>query len=157
MVILDLAYPSIFSRVLFVEASIHSNEKTVSRLRSSWLLLGFLGGSLLFILFNVTCFVWQVYGKQGADRSPILLYQVLKFLKFIIQFIEKWCSQACIQPNSQFSISAFHVMPINQLLLFVVDMVIIFGNLYLYKFLQLDTERREKGVLKILSGCFENK
>jgi len=47
-------------------------------------------------------------------------------------------------------------MPVNQLLLFVVDMVIIFGNLYLYKFLQLDTERREKGVLKILSGCFEN-
>ena len=43
-------------------------------------------------------------------------------------------------------------MPVNQLLLFVVDMVIIFGNLYLYKFLQLDTERREKGVLKILFG-----
>ena len=156
MFILDLAYSSIFSRVLFVEASIHSNEKTVSRLRSPWLILGFLGGSLLFILFNVTCFVWQVYGKQGADRSPILLYQVLKFQKLNIQFIETWCSQACIQPNSQFSISAFHVMPINQLLLFVVDMVIIFGNLYLYKFLQLDTERREKGVLRILSGCFEN-
>ena len=43
-------------------------------------------------------------------------------------------------------------MPVNQLLLFVVDMVIIFGNLYLYKFLQLDTERREKGVWKILFG-----
>ena len=156
MLILDLAYHSIFFRVLFVEASIHCNEKTVSRLRSPWLLLGFLGGSLLFILFNVTCFVWQVYGKQGADRSPILLYQVLKFQKYNIQFIKKGCSQACIQPNSQFSISAFHVMPINQLLLFVVDMVIIFGNLYLYKFLQLDTERREKGVLKILSACFEN-
>ena len=43
-------------------------------------------------------------------------------------------------------------MPVNQLLLFVVDMVIIFGNLYLYKYLQLDTERREKGVLTILYG-----
>ena len=47
-------------------------------------------------------------------------------------------------------------MPVNQLLLFVVDMVIIFGNLYLYKFLQLDTERREKGVLKILFGYLIN-
>ena len=47
-------------------------------------------------------------------------------------------------------------MPVNQLLLFVVDMVIIFGNLYLYKFLQLDTERREKGLLKILFGYLSN-
>ena len=45
-------------------------------------------------------------------------------------------------------------MPVNQFLLFVVDMVIIFGNLYLYKFLQLDTERREKGVLTILYGYY---
>ena len=47
-------------------------------------------------------------------------------------------------------------MPVNQLLLFVVDMVIIFGNLYLYKFLQLDTERREKGVLTILYAYLIN-
>ena len=62
--------------MLLVGASIHSNERTVSRLRSPWLLGGFLGGSMLFILFNVTCFVWQVYGNHGADRSPFLLYQV---------------------------------------------------------------------------------
>ena len=36
-------------------------------------------------------------------------------------------------------------MPVNFVLLLIVDMVIIFGNLYLYKFLQQNTDRRKKG------------
>ena len=53
--------------------------------------------------------------------------------------------QACIQPQEQFSIPLLEVMPVNFVLLLIVDMVIIFGNLYLYKFLQQNTDRRKKG------------
>ena len=53
--------------------------------------------------------------------------------------------QACIQPQEQFSIPLLEVMPVNFVLLLLVDMVIIFGNLYLYKFLQQNTDRRKKG------------
>ena len=39
----------------------------------------------------------------------------------------------------------YEVMPINQFLLYLIDSVIIFGNLYLYRFLTQNTVRRTRG------------
>ena len=36
-------------------------------------------------------------------------------------------------------------MPVNQLLVWISDIVIIVGNMYLYTFLQRNTDRRTKG------------
>ena len=43
------------------------------------------------------------------------------------------------------SMPLIRVMPINQFLLYFVDSVIIFGNLYLYRFLTQNTVKRTKG------------
>ena len=42
--------------------------------------------------------------------------------------------------------SLFKVMPINQFILYIVDSGIIFGNLYLYRFLTQNTDKRTKGI-----------
>ena len=56
-------------------------------------------------------------------------------------------------------------MPVNQFLLWISDIVIILGNMYLYMFLQRNTDRRQKGdmctgVRSYLQGdhinCYKN-
>ena len=58
----------------------------------------------------------------GAERSGLLLYR------------------ACLDPLSEHSEPIYNVMIINQILLYVLDMMTIFCNLFLYRFLSLQTE-----------------
>ena len=76
-------------RVVFVRASLQSNGAT--SLRRPRFLYCLLAASLAFTLFNVASFVWRLYGREGADRSPFLLYQ------------------ACYQPHALYHISLLQV------------------------------------------------
>ena len=58
----------------------------------------------------------------GAERSGFLLYR------------------ACLDPFSEHSEPIYNVMIINQILLYLLDMMTILCNLFLYRFLSLQTE-----------------
>ena len=81
--------------------------------------------SQAIVLFNAVCYAMTAYGKTGTDRSQFLIHH------------------ACLAPDEDYSIFFLEIMPINQTILYVVDTVIIFGNLYLYRFLQKNTDRKE--------------
>ena len=79
----------------------------------SFILIG-----LCYIVINIFVIIQEQRGKTGAERSQFVLYR------------------ACIDPGSDFSIPVIHVAPLSQLLLYVVDLIIIFGNLFLSRFLE---------------------
>ena len=66
---------NLLARVLFVRASIHLHQETISLLRSTRLLYCFLAACLTFTLFNATCVAVQALGQPGPHRSQFLLYQ----------------------------------------------------------------------------------
>ena len=80
-----------------------------------------------YTIFNILSLFIISYGKSETERLPFLLYH------------------ACIQPLDHWSLPIFNLMPVNQILLYIVEFVWISGNLYLYKYLQLNTKRR-KGI-----------
>ena len=61
--------------MLFVRASIHLHQDTISLLRSTRLLYRLLAACLGFTLFNATCVAAQAHGQPGPRRSQFLLYQ----------------------------------------------------------------------------------
>ena len=61
--------------MLFVRASIHLHQDTISLLRSTRLLYRLLAACLGFTLFNATCVAAQALGQPGPRRSQFLLYQ----------------------------------------------------------------------------------
>ena len=77
-----------------------------------------------YTVFNICCLFLTSYGKSGPERLPLLLYQ------------------ACIQPLNFWSKSMFTVMPVNQTMIYLVEIVWISGNLYLCRFLRQNTNRR---------------
>ena len=79
----------------------------------------------LTILFNITTYAWETYGKPPGSRTNFLLYH------------------ACYNPNEGFSISFYNVMPISTIMLFGFDAIIIGGNMYLYRFLNNYSDKRE--------------
>ena len=90
----------------------------------SFILIG-----LCYIFINVFVLLKEQRGKTGAERSQFVLYR------------------ACIDPSSSFSIPVVHVAPLSQLLLYVVDLIIILGNLFLSRFLERQTSNN-KGIPK---------
>ena len=70
-----VASSNVLARVLFVRASIHLHQETISLLRSTRLLYCFLAACLTFTLFNATCVAVQALGQPGPHRSQFLLYQ----------------------------------------------------------------------------------
>ena len=78
-----------------------------------------------YTLFNICSLISVSYGKSGSDRLPLLLYQ------------------ACFQPLNSWSMPMFTVMPVNQIFIYLLETVWILGNLYLCRFLQKNTDRRE--------------
>ena len=77
------------------------------------------------ILFNYICMVLEAKGKTGRDRSKFLIYQ------------------ACVAPQSDYSIFFMEVMPINQFILYINNAIIVLGNWYLYRFLEKNTDKKE--------------
>ena len=111
-------------RVLFLKSS-KSIKPISSPLKSNSYLYYCLIICQLFTCFNLGTFFLGISGKSGSDRSNFLIYQ------------------ACYQPDQRFSVPFTNVMPLNALLLYTVDLIIIFGNLYLYRFLQLKTQKKK--------------
>ena len=87
-------------------------------------------------MFNIYCLFLASYGKSGPERLQLLLYQ------------------ACIQPLNFWSTSMFTVMPVNQIMIYLVEIVWITGNLYLYRFLQQNTDRRIGMKSVVIQGHF---
>ena len=79
----------------------------------SFILIG-----LCYIVINIFVLIQDQRGKSGAERSQFVLYH------------------ACIEPGSEFSTPVVKVAPLSQLLLYLVDLIIILGNLFLSRFLE---------------------
>ena len=102
----------------------HPESRLNGSQRSSRYLWESLIISQSLVAFNLITYILSILGKTGEERSNFLLYQ------------------ACIAPEHDFSVIFVSVMPINQVLLYSADCVIILGNGYLYRFLQTMTDKR---------------
>ena len=80
------------------------------------------------VLFNFISLIVEAYGKTSRDRSKFLIYQ------------------ACVAPQSDYSVFFLEVMPINQFILYINDIIIVLGNWYLYTFLKKNTDRKERKI-----------
>ena len=100
-------------RFLYVRSSLQVNIQEVYR-RNQF--------TLMFILIcegiNVFNIVSALYYRPDV---PFVLYR------------------ACLDPWDDFAIPLMRVMPLNQLVLYICDLVIICSNLFLYRFLKQNT------------------
>ena len=95
--------------------------------------------SIMFVesinLFNYVSFYIIQMGKSCSDRSPLLLYQT------------------CIDPwNRNYVRPLYMIMPINQLILHINTGCIVGFNLYLYKFLNEETNKK-LGIILLSTPC----
>ena len=123
-------------RFLYVSSSLKKDVQDVYRKDKFIFLFICLGEGLS--IFNIVTYILQQNGKEGniylweknvdpnlwlgSERSGFLLYK------------------ACLDPFTEYSVPIFTVMTINQILLYILDMMTILFNLFLYRFLSLQTK-----------------
>jgi len=103
-------------RFIFVRSSMQENIQRVLKRNSftfSFLVLG-----LLYSIFLLVVFLYDQNGRSGMDRLNFPLYR------------------ACMDPWSEWSTPLISVMPGMQILLFLMNLVNIACNFYLYRFLE---------------------
>ena len=114
-----------YYRLIYVKKSMDTTVVTAYTGRRSSIVILI---SQLIVLFNFICMVLEAKGKTGRDRSKFLIYQ------------------ACVAPQSEYSVFFMEVMPINQFILYINNTIIVLGNWYLYTFLKKNTDRKERKI-----------
>ena len=119
-------------RLIYVKKSMDTTVVTAYTGRRSSIVILI---SQLIVLFNFICMVVEAKGKTGRDRSKFLVYQ------------------ACVAPQSEYSVFFVEVMPINQFILYINNAIIVLGNWYLYRFLKKNTAKKESETFSINLLC----
>ena len=118
-------------RFLYVRSSLQVNVQEVYRRNQFTLMFVAIGEGINII--NLTSAVYYRQALLGLSLEniqtdaragsglPLILYQ------------------ACLDPWAVFSIPFYRVMPLNQIIVYLCDMVIISSNIFLYRFLKRQT------------------
>ena len=77
------------------------------------------------MFYNIYSYIWITYGNPEGQRTPFILYRT------------------CYDPNQKYSGSIFTPMPVSTLIIVICNCVLIGGNFYLYRFLELNSDKRE--------------